>query len=148
VGILLTFRYPNQNQDMLSKKGEPMEPETNNPEFMIERDDKEYEKWRGEEFRGRGQKTFDRVKTTLADRMSRAAQKLHEQSSKTGSESELSSFGNRAADWLDRSADYVKEVEPQRLKSDIETQVRRNPGRSLLIAGAVGLVLGSIFRRR
>lgn len=123
-----------------------MDPKTHNPEYMIERDDEERRRWTGEEFRG--QSTFDRVKSTVADRMSRAAQRLHEQSSRAGSESELSSFGNRAADWLDRSADYVKEVEPQRLKSDIETQVRRNPGRSLLIAGAVGLVLGGLLRRR
>ncbi len=125
-----------------------MEPKTHNPEFIMERDDEEYGEWRGDEKHGRGQSTFDRVKTTVADRMSRAAQILHEQSSRTGRESELSNFGNRTADWLDRSAGYVKEVEAQRLKSDIETQVRRHPGRSLLIAGAVGLLLGSIFRRR
>jgi hypothetical protein len=129
-------------------KGEAMEPEKHNPEFIMEREDEEYGSWRGDEMPGRGQSTFDRVKTTVANRMSRAAQILHDQSSRTGSESELSNLGNRAAEWLDRSAGYVKEAEPQRLKSDIETQVRRHPGRSLLIAGAVGLVLGSIFRRR
>jgi ElaB/YqjD/DUF883 family membrane-anchored ribosome-binding protein len=140
--------YPNENQNEIGKKGVAMEPKTHNSESMMERRDEEYGRWREEEMHGRSQSTFNRVKATVADRMSRAAQLLHDQSSRTGSESELSNLGNRAADWLDRSAGYVKEVEPQRLKSDIETQVRRNPGRSLLIAGAVGLVLGSILRRR
>jgi ElaB/YqjD/DUF883 family membrane-anchored ribosome-binding protein len=39
-------------------------------------------------------------------------------------------------------------MEPKKIKADITEQVRRNPGKSLLVAGAVGLILGAIFRRR
>ena len=67
---------------------------------------------------------------------------------RSGQPTEVSALGHRAADWLERSADYLSEMEPQRLKSDIENQVRRNPGRSLLIAGIVGLALGGLLRRR
>ena len=55
---------------------------------------------------------------------------------------------HQAADWLDRSADYVRDFDPQQVKTDVENQVRRHPGRSLLIAGAAGLLLGALLRRR
>ena len=91
---------------------------------------------------------FARVRETVADGLSIAAQALHQKSSQADQQSELANFGYRAADWLERTADYVKVIEPQQLKSDIENQVRRHPGRSLLIAGIAGLILGRIFRRR
>ncbi|MGE0130794.1 MAG: hypothetical protein AB7U82_22175 [Blastocatellales bacterium] len=92
--------------------------------------------------------TFKQIRTTVADKLQAAAQTLHQKADRSGQQTELSTFGHRAAGWLERSADYVNEMEPQRLKSDLENQVRRNPGRSLLIAGVVGLALGGLLRRR
>jgi ElaB/YqjD/DUF883 family membrane-anchored ribosome-binding protein len=92
--------------------------------------------------------TFKQIRTTVADKLQAAAQTLHEKAERSGRQTEFTTFGHRAADWLERSANYVNEMEPQRLKSDIEDQVRRNPGRSLLIAGVVGLALGGLLRRR
>jgi ElaB/YqjD/DUF883 family membrane-anchored ribosome-binding protein len=91
---------------------------------------------------------FKQIRTTAADKLQAAAQTLHQKADRSGQSAEASSMGHRAANWLERSADYVNEMEPQRLKSDIESQVRRNPGRSLLIAGIVGLALGGLLRRR
>ena len=91
---------------------------------------------------------FKQIRTTAADKLQAAAQTLHQKADRSGQPSEVSALGHRAADWLERSADYVSEMEPQRLKSDIEEKVRRNPGRSLLIAGIVGLALGGLLRRR
>jgi ElaB/YqjD/DUF883 family membrane-anchored ribosome-binding protein len=91
---------------------------------------------------------FKQIRTTAADKLQAAAQSLHQKADRSGQPSEVSAMGHRAADWLERSADYVSEMEPQRLKSDIEDKVRRNPGRSLLIAGIVGLALGGLLRRR
>jgi ElaB/YqjD/DUF883 family membrane-anchored ribosome-binding protein len=91
---------------------------------------------------------FKQIRTTAADKLQAAAQTLHQKADRSGQPSEVSALGHRAADWLERSADYVSEMEPQRLKSDIEDRVRRNPGRSLLIAGIVGLALGGLLRRR
>ncbi|MFN7945413.1 MAG: hypothetical protein U0Z53_08680 [Blastocatellia bacterium] len=96
---------------------------------------------------GRGSSTFDQIKSTVADRLHAAAQTLHQKTAGSDQSSDLAGFGSRAADWLDRSADYVSEMEPQRVKTDIENQVRRNPGKSLLIAGVAGLVLGRMLRR-
>jgi len=91
---------------------------------------------------------FKQIRTTAADKLQAAAQTLHQKADRSGQPTEVSALGHRAADWLERSADYVSEMEPQRLKSDIEDRVRRNPGRSLLIAGIVGLALGGLLRRR
>jgi ElaB/YqjD/DUF883 family membrane-anchored ribosome-binding protein len=91
--------------------------------------------------------TFDRVKTAMADLLNQAAGVIHQKSAGSGN-ADISDLGDRAAHWLEHSAGYVREVEPQRLRSDIEDKVRRNPGRSLVIAGVIGLVLGSVIRRR
>jgi ElaB/YqjD/DUF883 family membrane-anchored ribosome-binding protein len=91
---------------------------------------------------------FKQIRTTAADKLQAAAETLHQKADRSGQSTEVTALGHRAADWLERSADYVNEMEPRRLKSDIETQVRRNPGRSLLIAGIVGLALGGILRRK
>lgn len=91
---------------------------------------------------------FDQVKSTVAEKLHTAAQSLHQTADRSSRQNDLTSFGHQAADWLDRSADYVSQIEPRRVRDDLETQVRRNPGRSLLIAGAVGLILGGLLRRR
>jgi len=83
----------------------------------------------------------------VADLLNEAAEVIHQKSVGSG-HAEVSEMGDRAANWLEHSADYVREIEPQRLRADLEDKVRRNPGRSLMIAGIVGLVLGSVFRRR
>ncbi|HXG66059.1 MAG TPA: hypothetical protein VNO70_13235 [Blastocatellia bacterium] len=99
--------------------------------------------------RATGGSTFDRIKTTVAEKLRAAAHTVEEKSASARGRSEgLSSYGHQAAGWLDKSANYIEEADPQRIKSDIENQVRSNPGRSLLIAGAVGLFLGTLLRRR
>lgn len=97
--------------------------------------------------------TFDQIKTTVADKLHAAADALHEKSDRlidrnAERSGDFSGYGHQAAKWLDRSADYIAEADAQRIKADVETQVRRHPGRSLLIAGAAGLVLGALIRRR
>lgn len=50
--------------------------------------------------------------------------------------------------YLNNAASYVEDADPKKIKTGIENEVRRNPGRSLLIVGAAGLVLGSLLSRR
>jgi ElaB/YqjD/DUF883 family membrane-anchored ribosome-binding protein len=109
--------------------------------------DRSEDLWKGQEHRGSGSPAFYRVKAVVADLLVEAAGVIHQKSAVTG-HAELSDLGGRAAKWLEHSADYVREMEAQRLKSDIEDKVRRNPGRSLIIAGVIGLVIGSVIRRR
>src|SRR5262245_47162834 len=91
--------------------------------------------------------SFDRIKRTAADKLHRAAETLHQQSERASNQ-DYGYYGQRAADWLDRTADYVGEFDPKQVRTDLEDQVRRNPGRTLLIAGGVGLLLGALVRRR
>ena len=97
--------------------------------------------------RGAGS-TFDNLKETVADKLHTAAGAIQDKVGRGGQASGVSEYGRTAAEWLDRSSDYVRGMDPQQLRTDVENQVRRNPGRSLLIAGAAGLILGAIFRRR
>lgn len=96
------------------------------------------------EKRGKG---FDQVRSTLSEKLRTAAGRVREKGGATESE-DLRGFGGQASDWLERSAKYVDDFDAQRFKDDMSTQVRQNPGRSLLIAGAAGLILGAILRRR
>lgn len=96
------------------------------------------------EKRGSG---FDQVRSTLAGKLRTAAETMRQKATTTESE-DVRGLGGQASDWLDRSAKYVDDFDPQRLKEDVSTQVRSNPGRSLLIAGAAGLILGALLRRR
>ncbi len=101
---------------------------------------------------------FEAVKSTVADTLgnsqSAVADKLHQAADslqqKVGSDTDggaMAKYGKKAADMLDRSADYVGDFDPNKVKTDVQKHVKENPGRSLLIAGAVGLILGALFSR-
>ena len=92
--------------------------------------------------------TFNQIKTTVADHLHAAADKLQDKSRNASGAKEWGSYGNQAADWLNRSADYINDVDVDRVKTDVSNQMRSNPGRSLLIAAAAGLALGVLIRRR
>jgi hypothetical protein len=97
----------------------------------------------GSDASGRG------IKDTLGRTLESAAERLRAKSGEARSSSNgLARFGSDAANGLDRVASYVRDADPQRIKHDIETTVRQHPGRTLLIAGVAGLILGSILRRR
>ena len=89
----------------------------------------------------------DSPTTSIADGLRAAAGALT-RPGEVGRSDGLAGLGNRAADILNRSADYVDEMDLERVKEGVVNQVRQNPGRSLLIAGAAGLILGALFRRR
>jgi ElaB/YqjD/DUF883 family membrane-anchored ribosome-binding protein len=88
---------------------------------------------------------FDNIKGTVADKLKAAAQTLK---SKGEQNTNVSGYASQASGWLEGAADYVRDVDPSQIKTDIQRQVRTNPARSLLIAGAAGLILGALFRRR
>jgi len=90
----------------------------------------------------------ERVKNAVADQLKHAAATIEEKAASGQAPGQLGEYGRKAADWLDCSAEYVRNIDPDQVKQDIENQVRKNPGRSLLIAGAAGLFLGVLVRRR
>ena len=115
--------------------------ETNNTESLTPvRDTSRYESSPSS-----GNSTLNNIKTTVADKLKSAAQAL---SDRSGQNTTVSQYAGQAAGLLNNAADYVRDIEPQQVKADLQKQVRSNPGRSLLIAGVAGLVLGTLFRRR
>jgi hypothetical protein len=92
--------------------------------------------------------SFGRIKARIAGKLRQAAGTLQGKAEGNQIPREAATFGAHASGWLHNTADYIEEMEPEKIKDDITEQVRRNPGKSLLVAGAVGLILGAIFRRK
>lgn len=93
-----------------------------------------------------GGSSLDTIKDTVADKLHAVAGVIQQKAGQN-QESGVAGYAGQAAGWLDDAAEYVREVDPQRVKSDLQKQVRSNPGRSLLVAGAAGLLLGFLLRR-
>jgi ElaB/YqjD/DUF883 family membrane-anchored ribosome-binding protein len=91
---------------------------------------------------------FSNLKASVSDSLRSAAGVIREKAEEAGENSNLSHYGHQASRWLNTSADYVRDMDFQAVQSDIKETVRRNPGRSLLIAAAAGLIIGIMLRRR
>ena len=59
-----------------------------------------------------------------------------------------STYIRQASEFLGHAAEYVQQFDPKKADAGVRKYVSRNPGRSLLIAGAVGLIIGVFLRRR
>ena len=91
---------------------------------------------------------FDQTKRVVADKLWNVSDKLREQSSRSDINRDLGYYGQQSAEWLARSAGYINDLSSQQITDDVKNQVRVNPGRTLLIAGGIGLLLRSVLRRR
>lgn len=88
------------------------------------------------------------VRQSIADKLRQAAESLGKTAAEHEDQSSIGQLEKHAAGWLDQSADYVRDFNYEREQARVREQVAQHPGRSLLIAGAVGLALGILFRRR
>jgi ElaB/YqjD/DUF883 family membrane-anchored ribosome-binding protein len=88
------------------------------------------------------------IQTRVADRLQQLAQIIWRKTAATEPDSQVAYYGQQASEMLEESADYLKQLDIQQVQTDVRDYVRRNPGRSLLIAGAAGLVIGAIMKRR
>jgi ElaB/YqjD/DUF883 family membrane-anchored ribosome-binding protein len=93
-----------------------------------------------------GESGLESFKETVAGKLHVAAGAIQDRANQNPRHP-MSSYASQAAGFLEGAADYVQRVDPQQVKSDIRNQVRQNPGKSLLIAGAVGLLFGVLVRR-
>jgi ElaB/YqjD/DUF883 family membrane-anchored ribosome-binding protein len=59
----------------------------------------------------------------------------------------VSGMAHGAADSLASSARYVREHQAREMVSHVEELIRMHPGKSLLVAAAVGFVAGRALRR-
>jgi len=101
------------------------------------------------EFQSSGKsKGFENVKNIIADKLHNAAGVLGEKAADQDAQSGKAQHVKKASEWLDQSADYVRQFDYKQANARIREYVGQSPGRSLLIAGAVGLIIGAILRRR
>jgi ElaB/YqjD/DUF883 family membrane-anchored ribosome-binding protein len=91
---------------------------------------------------------FEDVKRAVADKLHEAAGAVRNLTRSSGPQSSIGCYGRQASEILDRSADYVRRFDYERTDTRIKDYVRQHPGRSLLIAGAAGLIIGVLVRRR
>jgi ElaB/YqjD/DUF883 family membrane-anchored ribosome-binding protein len=91
---------------------------------------------------------FDNVKNIIADKMHNVAEALGEKVVIQDAQCGIAQYGKQASEWLDQSAEYVRQFSYEQADANVREYVRQSPGRSLLIAGTVGLIIGAIFRRR
>ena len=101
------------------------------------------------DFRDAGKATgFENVKNIIADKVHDFAEALGEKAADQDPHSGIAQYGKQASEWLDQSAEYVRHFGYEQVDARVREYVRQSPGRSLLIAGAVGMILGAILRRR
>ena len=101
------------------------------------------------EFQGSGKSTgFGNVKNSIADKLHNVAEALGDKAADQDGQSGIAQCGKQASAWLDQSAEYVRQFDYKQANARVREYVRQSPGRSLLIAGAVGLIIGAILRRR
>ena len=112
-----------------------------------------YDNDNAEESEGRFQASskatgFEKVKIYIADRLQDAANVLAEKAENQEAKSGITEYGKQASEWLDQSAEYVRQFDHNQANARVREYVGQRPGRSLLIAGGVGLIIGAILRRR
>jgi ElaB/YqjD/DUF883 family membrane-anchored ribosome-binding protein len=101
------------------------------------------------EFQGSGKSTgFGNVRNSIADAIHKVAEVLGNKAADQDAQSGMAQCGKKASEWLDQSAEYVRQFDYKQADDRVREYVRQSPGRSLLIAGAVGLIIGAILRRR
>lgn len=99
--------------------------------------------------RSRSVSGFDKLTGIISDKLKTAADTLRNKAAEgNGQNNAVVQYGRQAATWLDSSADYVRDLDIDQIKTNVKDHVRQNPGRTLLIAGAAGLLLGALVRRR
>ncbi len=91
---------------------------------------------------------FENVKNIIADKLHHAAESLNEKAADSEAQSGAARYGQQASEWLDHSAEYVRQFDCEQADTGIREYVGQNPWRSILIAGGVGLIIGSVLRRR
>jgi ElaB/YqjD/DUF883 family membrane-anchored ribosome-binding protein len=93
--------------------------------------------------------TADRIeekRVGAANALHSASSTLHEKAGDLPGGDKVNEMAHATADKLDAAATYVKEHNTRQMMRDVEATVKRHPGRSILIAAALGFLVGRAFR--
>lgn len=101
-----------------------------------------------QESQGSGKSTgFENVKNSIADKLHDVAGVIGEKAADQDAQPGMAQYGMRASEWLNQLAEYIRQFDYEPADAWVREFVRLSPGRSILIAGGVGLILGAILRR-
>jgi len=92
--------------------------------------------------------SFENIKNIIADKLHNVADAIGEKTADLDGQSGIVQCGKHASEWLDLSAEYIRQFDCKQADANVREYVKQNPGHSLLMAGAVGLIIGAILRRR
>jgi hypothetical protein len=92
------------------------------------------------QWRQRAQRAIDESRGSTAGVMGSAASKLHHTAD------EFSNWANQLASSIESGADYIRRHDSREMFLDFERLVRRHPGKSLLIALALGFWTARMVR--
>ena len=86
-------------------------------------------------------------RVAAADRLADAAATVRDRADEVPGGPRVEQFAHAAADRLSSTADYLRHNDAARMKSDVETIVKNNPGPALLVAAMFGFLLGRALAR-
>ena len=94
------------------------------------------------------------LKTSLADKLESGAGTLRRRASDTAkldgaiatTKERVADAGDRVASGMERSAEWLRDANVSSFKRGLARQVKENPGTTMLIAGAIGYMLGRAFK--
>ena len=89
---------------------------------------------------------IDEKRGPTADALESAASTIHQRAEDLPGGENVRSVAHSAAEKLESTAGYIREHDVRSMVSDVEGIVKRNPGPSLLIAAAIGFLIGRAFR--
>ena len=91
--------------------------------------------------------TIDDKREATADGLASAASAVRARAGRLPGGERVTDAARAAADKLSATADYVRQHDTRQMTTDLQTLVKRNPGPALVIAAAIGFVVGRAFSR-
>ena len=88
------------------------------------------------------------VKNTVADKLHCLSEAMGKKTSSGDFYEELCRYSKQSCDWLDRSAERIRQFDYKQADSRIRNYIRLHPAGRLIIAGVVGIAGGILLRRR
>jgi ElaB/YqjD/DUF883 family membrane-anchored ribosome-binding protein len=88
------------------------------------------------------------TRDTAADAMHQASESLHHTARNLPGGDRVAGMAHTAADQLDSAAGYIAEHDAQEMLAEAGSWLKRHPGKSVVIAAALGFVVGRSFRGR
>ena len=85
---------------------------------------------------------LDENRDATAGSLNKAAAALHEKAESLPGGEKVTNLAHATAEKLSSTADYVREHDVNRMRADVETLVKNNPGPSLFAAAVIGFLVG------